>query len=414
MERKLWQFPWGYRESALFIGGVSLVGFMLQLSIGHFNFYILHSPANYIFLAVTCALIALGAKVQNTALIRWFSGIPFTVCLIAGLLIFSLIMGLTPQVVRVDPHAHNVFSDLGFTRVTSSWPFVLLYAATVLSLGITTVKRIMRFTKKDAAFICNHLGLWILLVAAGLGAADMQRVVMHVREGETEWRVYNEAKEILALPIAIKLKDFIMEEYPPKLVIIDRETGKAQPEGKPYTFQLNQKRPSGKLGEWTVNLEEYMHEAVRVGETYRASSMPASTPAAKVTVKNTRTGETKTGWVCGGGNMPGFFSSITLDDTDLMVMTEPEPKRFASDITVLTKGGVTKHAVLEVNKPVKAGDWLIYQFGYDNAAGKMSSYSSMELVYDPWLLPAYAGILLMCLGSLCLVWRGTGKRRKAS
>ena len=410
--RRLWETPWQYKESALFAGGVTLVGFALQLSLGHFNFFLLHFPANICLAAGLLLLLGLSYFARKTAVFQWLAGVPFCVSLIIALLVFSLIMGLTPQVARIDPHAHNIFSDLGFTRVTASWPFVLLYFLTLVSLGLVIVRRLAAFRKKDLAFYCNHVGLWVLLLAAGLGAADMQRFVMHIREGEVEWRVYSETKDVLELPIAIRLKDFAMEEYPPKLAVINRETGIPQPEGNPYSFQLDAKRPRGKLGEWDITLEEYLHEAVRSGDTYKTSPMPASTPAARVTAKNTRTGEVKTGWICGGGNIPGFFSALPLDETFTMVMTQPEPKRFVSDITALTKDGKKRDALLEVNKPLTIGSWMIYQYGYDNQAGKMSAYTSLELVNDAWLPPAYAGIVMMVAGSFLLIRSGTGKRRR--
>lgn len=67
--------------------------------------------------------------------------------------------------------------------------------------------------------------------------------------------------------------------------------------------------------------------------------MPAATPAAKVTAKNTRTGTVQSGWVCGGGSIPAFFSGLELNGNTILVMTQPEPKRFISDITVLTRDG---------------------------------------------------------------------------
>ncbi|CAK7017894.1 MAG: hypothetical protein DELT_02316 [Desulfovibrio sp.] len=411
-KRSLWQAPWQYKESALLVTGIVAVGFALQLTLGHFNFFLLHYPINAAFAAGLTILLALSVFARKTAVFQWLSGIPFCVCLITALLFFSVIMGLTPQVARVDPHAHNFFADLGFTVVTASWPFVLLYALTLVSLGLVIVRKLASFRKKDLAFYCNHLGLWILLLAAGLGAADMQRFVMHVREGEVEWRVYSARNDVLELPIAIRLRDFSMEEYPPKLVVINRENGKPQPETTPYYVQIDEKQPAGTLGEWAVTVDEYIHEAVRSGDGYKTSPMPASTPAARVTAKNARTGETKTGWVCGGGTIPGFFSGLELNDELTMVMTQPEPKRFVSDITVLTKDGVKKEARLEVNKPLSVGPWMLYQYGYDDKAGKMSAYSSIELVRDGWLWPAYAGIILLMAGSVLLVWNGTGKRRK--
>jgi hypothetical protein len=395
----------------LFAVGLAGVGFLLQLSVGHFDFYILHAPANVVALVILLALIVPGAVFRATPVIRWVSGIPFAVALIAALLVLSLYMELTPQLARPDPQPLSLVSRLGFNRMVSSWPFVLLYGMVLISLGITTAWRLMHCTQTDFAFVCNHLGLWILLVASGFGAADMERVVMYVREGETQWRVFDPSGHALELPLAIKLKDFVLEEYPPRLAIIDRQTGAPQPEGKPGYYQIDSKRPQGQLGEWAITLDEYLHEAVRVNGEYRASPMPESTPAAKVTARNTRSGEVLSGWVSGGGNIPGFFSALALDSGHTLAMTVPEPKRYASEISVLSRDGASLDATLEVNKPVSIGDWMIYQYSYDNALGKMSAYSGMELVRDPWLLPARIGMALMALGSLLLVWRGAGIRR---
>jgi hypothetical protein len=395
----------------IFAAGLAGVGFLLQLTIGHFDFYLLHAPANYIALAILLALIVPTALCRDRPLVRWISDIPFAIALIAGLLVLSLYMELTPQLARPDPHPLGLVSRLGFTRMISSWPFVLLYAMVLISLGITTAGRLIHYTKGDFAFVCNHLGLWILLAASGFGAADMERVVMYVREGETQWQVFDPSGHALELPLAIKLKDFILEQYPPRLAIIDRQSGVPLPEDKPGYYQIDTRRPQGQLGEWAITLDDYLHEAVRVSGEYRASPMPASTPAAKVTARHLRSGAVVSGWVCGGGNIPGFFSTLSLDDGHMLAMTAPEPKRYASEITVLTRDGASLDATLEVNKPVSIGDWMIYQYNYDNALGKMSAYSGMELVRDPWLLPARIGMALMALGALLLVWRGAGIRR---
>ncbi len=414
--RKLWQFPWGYPEAALFVAGLILVGFMLQLAVGHFDFGLLHTPANLIALAILIGLIALGVRFQATPLIRWIAGVPLAITLTVALLLFGFYMELTPQLHRLPSQATDLVSRLGFRMVTSSWPFALLYAITLIALGITTFKRLLRFTRRDITFICNHLGLWILLVSAGFGAADMMRVVMHVRAGETEWRVFNKDEEAIELPVAITLKRFTMEEYPPNLTIIDRQTepsSQPQPEDKPQRqfFQIDPKRPTGRLGEWGITLDEYLHTAVRVDGEYRVSPMPESTPAAKITARNLLTGETRTDWISAGGNVPEFFSALPLDDHHILVMSQPEPKHYASDVTIIPKDGAPFDTVLEVNRPASVGSWKIYQFGYEKALGKMSSWSEIELVFDPWLLPAQIGMGLMAIGALLLAWNGAGKRR---
>jgi hypothetical protein len=409
--RRLWQFPWGYPESVLFVEGIALVGFLLQFAVGQFDFTLLRSPANFVALAILAALIFLGVHFQNACVARWVAGIPLAVTLTTALLLLGLCMEFTPQLTRLPPQADDLGSRLGLRMMTSSWPFVLLYGLLLVTLGIATAKRILRFSRRDSAFLCNHLGLWILLASSGLGAADMLRAVMEVREGETEWRARDgRSGEMLELPIAITLRDFVLEEYPPKLAVVDRKSSQPQPEGRPDFYQIDPRHPEGRLDGWAITLARYLHEAVRINEEFRPSPMPESTPAAAVTARNPSTGETRTGWVSNGGKVPFFAAAVILDEDHALVMTEPEPRRFASDITVIPKGGAAVDAILEVNKPVTLGDWMIYQYGYDTAAGKMSSHSQMELVYDPWLLPARVGMGLMMAGALLLVWNGAGRK----
>ena len=415
MTRKLWQFPWGYPESALFVACIALVGFMLQLNIGHFDFGLLHAPANFIALAILIGLIILGVFFQRSPLMRWVAGIPLAVTLTVALLLLGLYMELTPQLRHLPEHATDLVSRLGFRMVTSSWPFVLLYSLTLIILGIATLKRLLRFSRRDITFACNHLGLWILLVSAGFGAADMVRVVMRVDIGKTEW---HSEDGVLALPIAITLNDFKMEEYPPNLTILDRREqtdspseDKPQPKRKQAFFQIDPKRPEGRLGDWDITLDEYLHTAVRKDGEYSLNPMPESVPAARVTARNRITGDTKSGWVAMSGNIPEFFSMLPLDEHRVLTMTQAEPKHWASKVTITPRDGNPIDAVIEVNKPASIGNWMIYQYGYDKDLGKISPWSRLELVYDPWLLPARIGMGLMAIGALLLAWNGASRRR---
>lgn len=417
-KRHIWQFPWKYAEGILLVGGLIIIGFILQLIVGNFNYFLLKSPANLIFGGAIILFLILFSFARKTSFYQWFSGVPFSVTLIAALLLLGLIMGLTPQFVKVDPHNHSILAQLGFRQVTSSWPFVMVYFVTLLSLGSLISRRLIAFNIKDYAFYFNHIGLWVLLFSAGFGAADIERYVMHVREGEVEWRVYTDNNDVLELPIAIQLNNFDMEEYAPPLMVIDRETGRTQPEGKPALFHLDLDRPKGELLDWDIELKDYIHYAVRNSDsTYQEIHMPGASPAAKITATNKHTGEVKEGWLS-GGNMSQLYMMLPLDSQYTIIMDRPAPKKFMSDIKVFLKQDeegenvLDVEGILEVNKPIKIGDWTVYQFGYDEAAGRLSTYSSIELVRDPWLTPAYIGIALLAIGSICLLWSGNKNRRR--
>ncbi|MDH6357282.1 cytochrome c biogenesis protein ResB [Parabacteroides sp. PF5-9] len=412
-KRNMWQFPWRYAESIAFVLGILIVGFVLQAMLGPFDFARLRWPVNGLLGGSILFLSILLAFKRKNPVVQWFSGIPLSVTLISALLLLGILMGLTPQMTHLHPGDRSPAAIFGLRQMTTSWPFVFVYFLLLLSLGTLIVRRLFTFRRGDYAFYLNHLGLWLFLFASGWGAADMKRYVMHVRETETEWRVYNNRNEVLDLPVAIRLNDFRMEEYPPQLVVIDRQTGTVQPENNPQYLQLEEHPITGQLDEWEITVKEYIHEAVRNSDsTYQKAPMPGASPAVKVQARNRINDTVAEGWVC-VGNSAQLYMVLPLNEQYCVAMTQPEPKRFVSDINVFTEDGKQTHTLLEVNKPHKVGHWMIYQYGYDQEAGKLSSYSSMELVYDPWIVPVYIGIILMAAGGVCMLWIGN-KRKEAT
>ncbi len=408
-KRKIWQQPWGYSESIAIVAGVALIGLILQISIGSFDFFLLTNPANYIAGLVLFLLsVILGLCWSRSGFARWISSGAMSVTLIMAILLLTIIMGLTPQVAA----GADSRMLLGFDAMTCNWSFVLLYGLLLLSLGVTITVRTQRFRlRRDIPFMLQHVGLYLFLMASGLGYADMERYIMYVEEGETQWRVYNAEGEVQELPIAITLHDFDMEVYPPRLVVVDRATGEAQPADKPQYYQIDPDLTHATIAGWQIEQREYIHEAVRGADsTYRAVPMAGATPAIHITAS--REGEQHEGWVCGGNRLQPYMA-LTLSDEYSVVMTPADPRRYLSDVEVFTQAGDAVEARIEVNKPLRVGDWTIYQYGYDNASGDLSSYSSFELVYDPWLTPVYAAIVLIMLGMISMIVTGR-KRAKRS
>lgn len=100
---------------------------------------------------------------------------------------------------------------------------------------------------------------------------------------------------------------------------------------------------------------------------------------------------------------------LVLGEKYRRVMLQSEPRSFISEVEVYTQSGETRITTIEVNKPLRIGSWVIYQYGYDNIAGVASTYSSFELVYDRWLWTVYTGIIMMMSGAVVMIINGSKK-----
>lgn len=359
----------------LFILAVTIAGFALQFVTGALDFTIFASPVNIMLAAL---LLALAFVKPATTVGRFGSG-KVSVILLVSITLMSLYMGLVPG-----------------NDVKHSWPFAFTYLMIMANLALTMGRRLRNFKlKRDYSFMLNHFGLFILLVAAGPGSADMQRYFMRVSEGQTEWRGEREGSQTPEeLPLAITLKDFSMEEYSPRIALIDKASGETQPSGKPSLLESIE-GSEGVISEWAVVVDTFDYS-------------PRMAPRAFITATRKADNTVTSGWVsCGNHFQP--FSVLDVSERLCFAMTFPEPKKFTSDVVVYTKSGIEKTGLVEVNKPLTAGSWKVYQYSYDTRAGRDSEISVFELVYDPWIKLVYTGIILVMLGSLTLFWKG-GKK----
>ena len=104
---------------------------------------------------------------------------------------------------------------------------------------------------------------------------------------------------------------------------------------------------------------------------------------------------------------------IQADDSTSFYSPRREPKRFASEVQLLTKSGKNIETTIEVNKPFEIEGWKIYQYGYDQQAGSLSNMSIFELVTDPWQTVVYVGIYMLLIGS-ALMFLTLGGRKEDS
>lgn len=405
----MWKHPWGYKEGFTISAGLVLTGILLQLTTGAVNTDFLQFPVNvflgglYIIFIVVLSFISN----KNTS-IRWLSGMTASITSISAFLLLVLIMGLTRQSGVHDNS--GILGVLGFKNMLSSWSFVLVFIYMMSVLALVTLRRLKHFRwKKDIPFLLNHLGLFITLFAAVLGNADMHRYQMVVGSENPEWRATEDSGKIIEMDLAIELNDFTIDEYPPKLMLIDNHSGKTLPEKQPVTLLIEKAPTAGSLLDWDVSISNVLENAAPVvgrdSVHFVEFHSEGAAAAVYVTAANRKSGKQAAGWVSSGSFLFPYHA-LKLDEKVSMVMPDREPKRFASDVNVFTKDGKNIHSVIEVNKPLKVNGWKIYQISYDERMGKWSNISKFELVKDPWIGWVYAGIILMISGAIGLFVTG--------
>jgi hypothetical protein len=401
IQRNLWESPWGYVES-FFIGfGLLVTGFFLEVFVASNTPFTISYPYNIIFLVGYVALlVALYKWFSNTQVIRWLTKVPASISSIVLVTLLVMVMGIIPQV----PSESNFINNLGLNHITSNWAFLLILFQFLTCLGLISIKRIFQFKWSNFGFILNHVGLFLALTAGMLGTGDLQRLSINVYEGKPSWIATDAEKNQIELPFAFYLKDFVIDEYNPKLALVDNKTGSiAHNNGK--NLYLVEKGETYYFKNFEVKVNDFLASAGRIGDRYLPVNEIGSPPAASITVKNTENNSTENAWIS-SGSFSHPYESFKISDEYSIVMTIPEVKKFSSDIDILTKEGERISTVLEVNKPYKFKGYKIYQLSYDDKMGKWSNLSVLELVKDPWLPVIYIGIFMMIAGAIYMFWMG--------
>ena len=401
----MWSKPWSYKEGLTIGAGLLIIGILLQMTVGAINWDLFACPVNVIVLLVyIVALIAMHLLRKRVYLFSWLSHYSAAVSALLWVVGMTVVMGLIRQ--APSGHAPNASTDLlGFSQMIASWPFVLLYFWMVTALGLTILRASFPFKWRRLSFLLNHIGLFVALIAATLGNADMQRLKMTTRMGNAEWRATDDKGQLIELPLAIELKDFTIDEYPPKLMLIDNETGRTLPEKSPENVLLEEGVTKGTLQNWQLTIEQSIPMAASVATEdalkFTEFHSMGATYAVYLKAVNQKNQTTKEGWVsCGSFLFP--YKAIRLDSLTSLVMPEREPQRFASEVKIYTQEGTITEGTIEVNRPMEIEGWKIYQLSYDETKGRWSDVSVFELVRDPWLPVVYAGIIMMMAGAVCL------------
>ena len=241
-----------------------------------------------------------------------------------------------------------------------------------------------------------------------LGSGDLKRLKMSLREkSNPHGKAYDAWQREYKLPFEAKLLNFDIEEYPPKLALIESATSKFV-QGEANNLYMVEEGMEVKLGDWQVTVETYLYNAAKKDSIYLPWEGFGSGTAVCLSAINLQTGDTTKGWLS-AGSIKNPFEALPLDGKHSLALTKPEAKVYSSDIVIFEGGVAVDTARIEVNKPYSYKGWKLYQVGYDENMGRWSMTSVLETVFDPWLTIVYIGIFMLIAGAAYMIWIGKDK-----
>ncbi|HSG68597.1 MAG TPA: cytochrome c biogenesis protein ResB [Bacteroidales bacterium] len=407
VKSRLWQFPWGYPESFLIAGIMIISGFIMQFAIGS-GASMPAWPLNLVIIVVFIIYYILIHYFIKHPVLKWLSSTRAAIASVSAFTLMVMFLGFIPQ--GVDEGNLRFIDRIGLTSVTNSWAYLMCALYLLIVLGFTVMRRLNSFTLKNTAFILNHAGLWLVVVAASLGSADMWRLTMELQASHPVTRAYDSRGNAFELGFGMTLMDFQIEEYPPELVLVNTVdyTLEIEKGGKLAIVKEGEK---SQLENYAITIERYLPFSRRFeGRKFDTTSMVGAARAAYVIAKDDNTGDIFEGWVSDGSFIYGA-TSLAVNDGMAIAMTKLRPKKYSSDIRLYHDMDNYEDFHIEVNKPAKMDGWKVYQTGYDEQMGRWSDRSIIELVKDPWLPVVYVGIFMILLGTLYLLWMGKGRTK---
>ena len=441
----MWNKPYTLKEGTAIVAGLLVTGGLLQVTLGPLEWGLFAWPANFITLILFVLLLIVAFLLRKRSYFCLFmSTMQAAIPAIAAAAILTLIMGVTKQVAE----GKRPMDPVGLTKMLSFWPFILVYVWMTAILGEVTISQIARFSWRRFPTLVSHVGLFIILTCGTLGSADMLRVKMYCETGQPEWRGLDAFNNVHQLPVAIQLEKFTIDEYPPKLMLIDK-TGRPLPQDKPENLLVDNGMKSGQLLDCKIDILKRIDNAVPVMLSKMIGKMPegmmgnirmdslgqarnkdgyiasdASGSACALLVRVTRgvnangssdsnlikgQKQVMTGWITSGSYLFPY-QALRLKDGRMLAMPNREPRRFASLVNIYTQGGQNIQTEIEVNKPFTIEGWKIYQLSYNEQMGKWSNLSVFELVTDPWLPVVYIGIFMLLIGAVGMFLTASRKK----
>jgi hypothetical protein len=263
--------------------------------------------------------------------------------------------------------------------MSSSWPFLFIMLDFITVLGLRAIDDIHHWRSRRRVPIIIHCAVFLVFAAGFFSSSDKQRLRVVAPIGHPVNMAVDESGKQRTLPFTITLREFSIEEYPPKIYMIDPSAGTSSKE----FISLEKGVTGGLIGDWNINIVEYIDSAGKISDAEKYVAMNHVGAASAVLVEAYGPeGKQTSGWIsCGSHIFPA--SILTLDSTHALAMPTREAASYMSDVRIETPETVKEHKI-RVNHPASIGPWKIYQVSYDRERGRWSTISVLECVKDGW------------------------------
>jgi hypothetical protein len=289
-----------------------------------------------IFIGLSFALIIVFIHFYYRDLyaVKWLSRVPASVSAIFLFTLLTLILGLTKQ---NEPDASLFLKNTGLSHIRTSYTFLLAGMFLLTTLGLVIMRRITPFNYKNFGFALNHLGLWIIVLAGSLGAGDLQRLNIYAKEGESVWYAYDQNQQPRQIPFHLKLLDFDIDFYNPKIAYIETKGMRVPEKEIDNNFVMMEEGLSTNIEGWDILVEKLLLSAL-LDTTGNFIATTDTISYAAANIKAVKGNSVKEGWISYGGLMqrPVF---LELEEGYSLAMTRQEPREYSSLIEVIDYKG---------------------------------------------------------------------------
>lgn len=347
-------------------------------------------PWNWI-LAGMPALVALlaGLRLPEHAAVRALGGgrLAITSLLAVALTCWPL------AVFPVGVQAPGWLRSAGLGDPLSSLPFAVALLAVVLNLA-TSLGRRLRVGPDRLRYTLLHAGLLIAVVGGAAGHGGLLRARFTLEEGAPggDAAVAEDGRRV-RLPVSLRLDDFVLERFPPMLVVAEADGRLVR--GETLLGPDAEDRVQG----LQVRVLEWIASAAVPAGTPVFFADPGANPAARVEVRDVAGAVLGGGWLHPGSPVgPALF--LALPGGRSLHLEAPRPRRFLAQVRA---DGVAHE--ITVNHPLRVAGCAIYILSYDEAAGPASRTAAFEAVEDRALPAVYLGLAMLLAGVLWHLWR---------